>query len=338
MAVGDNIPECYGTGTSGDPYKYKNATGFKNAIAVTNAYVEANEDNMVFDVNDGVLSNTCNLYCKSLNGKGTTIRNLYANATNSILVTPKNHNCTYSNINFYNMLILVTTGGGSDAMFFKPSQDSGGSGDYPTVWNNCNFTGVYKGTLGNSTIYGVISGDLGSGIYAYTKFNNCTFNINFELTKNNNNNFSVIKGDSNRIQFSNCTFNISGTIKAVAGANNGNLYICDYPMCTNCTFMNKQSNPLTIGVTAKVIPYFVLNNNSGYNYFKMYVSNTYSSSNPDFAFNYATGTLVNTTRITGMNSISGGIRMQETDTTADTYIYSATNLAAKGFPVGTTIE
>lgn len=335
--VGEVIPECDGTGTSGDPYRYKNATGFKNAIAVTNAYVEANENNMVFDVNDGVLSATCNLYCKSLNGKGTIIRNLYANATNSVLISPKAHGVTYSNINFYNMLILISGTNGRSAAFYRPGMSSGGSGDYPVVWNNCNFTGVVKGNM-TDALDGIINGALGSGIYAYTKFNNCTFNINFGLTKTNNSNANIIYGDGGKLQLNNCTIQISG--KITAQTNNADYYLCINATLTNCTFMNKQNNPFIID-GAKAVPRYAPTDSSGYNYFKMYMQNTYTSSPPDFMLTNADKTLFNISRITGMNSLNGtAIKMQETNPSSpnNDYIYNAENLAAKGFPIGTTIE
>ena len=68
MAVGDTLPHCSGTGTSADPYIYSTAQGFKEAIAVSNAYVKAATENLVFDVNDGVLSNIIRFYCINLDG------------------------------------------------------------------------------------------------------------------------------------------------------------------------------------------------------------------------------------------------------------------------------
>lgn len=333
--VGDTIPGCSGTGTSGDPYKYQSALGFKNAIAVSNAYVEAAEENMVFDANDGILSATCSLYCKSLNGKGTIIRNLYANATDSILIAPKAHDYTYENINFYNMLIIINTSGGGSASFCKPSQSSGGNGG---VWTNCNFTGVIKGTL-NVRYYGAFSGYLGGGIYGKNQFKNCTFNINFNLKKTTNNNLWVFYSNSDYDDFllDNCTINISGNISATS--NDIDLYIVEsHNTVKNCTFMNKQSNPLTVG-TAKINVRIDPNSGSGYNYFKAYVTHNTSSSNSGCIFGSgASGFLVNTSRITGFTTGSGGIRMQETDTSANTYIYNAENLAANNFPVGTAVE
>lgn len=109
MAVGDTLPHCTGTGTSADPYKYSTAEGFNEAIAVEDAYVEAATENLIFDVNDGVIPNTLVITCYNLNGKGTTIRNLYLTSSGNIISFANgNKNYVVSNMNFYNMLAVFT--------------------------------------------------------------------------------------------------------------------------------------------------------------------------------------------------------------------------------------
>lgn len=71
----------------------------------------------------------------------------------------------------------------------------------------------------------------------------------------------------------------------------------------------------------------------------MYVNNLYTGVLPAFYFSYnTTQTLVNISRLSNFDNINGSpIKMQETNPSGTDYIYNADNLAAKGFPVGTTI-
>ena len=41
MAVGDSLPHCSGTGTSGDPYIFTTEQGLKEAIAVDDCVYES---------------------------------------------------------------------------------------------------------------------------------------------------------------------------------------------------------------------------------------------------------------------------------------------------------
>lgn len=330
MAVGDSLPHCSGTGTQADPYIFTTAQGFKEAIAVTDCYAQAGTQDLVFDANDGVIGSRLFLYCKYLDGKNLTIKNLYVNAADNGLIVMKVHNFDYRNINFYNMLVMITSAGGSKARIIQHDQGSGGNGGY---FRKCNFTAHYTGT-GNSYFGPYVDDNAGSGIYAYTRLVDCTFNINFKVNKTSNSDMVIFSGDKTYID--NCTICASGTVEAQA--NNGYLYIVNNCIVTNSTFMNNQANPLLLK-ESKILPHLYFKSGSSYNYFKMYVNNLYTGVLPDFYFDsYTSQTLVNTSRITNFNSISGNcIKMQETDSSLDTYIYNSANLVAKGFPVGTTI-
>lgn len=74
---------------------------------------------MVFDANDGVIGSRLVLYCKYLDGNNLTIKNLYVNASNDGLITMKIHNFDIRNINFYNMLVMITTAGGATAKIIQ---------------------------------------------------------------------------------------------------------------------------------------------------------------------------------------------------------------------------
>lgn len=328
--VGDTLPHCSGTGTQADPYIFTTAQGFKEAIAVTDCYAEAGTQDLVFDANDGVIGSRLALYCKYLDGKNLTIKNLYVNASNDGLIVMKVHNFDIRNTNFYNMLVMITTSGGSQAKIIQHNQGSGGNGGY---FRKCNFTVHYTGT-GNSYFGPYIDDSAGSGIYAYTRLVDCTFNINFNINKTSNSQMAIFSG--NKVYIDNCTICVSGTVEAQA--NNGYLYIVNTCIVTNSTFANNQANPLILK-ESKVQPEVDFANGSSYNYFKMYVNNLYTGNLPTFYFgSYTSQTLVNISRLSNFDSINGSpIKMQETDPSLDTYIYNSTNLAAKGFPVGTTI-
>lgn len=333
--VGDTLPHCTGTGTSADPYKYSTAQGFKEAIAVSNSYVEAAIENLIFDVNDGVLSNLIRFYCVSLDGKGTTIKNLYSDKANNVIIGTCVHGHVYKNINFYNMLIIATGTTGAQANFFHTEQPNGGSGGR---FEKCNFTGVYVGTnIDNATIR-LFDCSRGGGIYAPTTFKDCTFNLSFKLTKVRNDDAYIFDANSSYdgAVLNNCTVCVSGTFNV--SVYNGTLYMCRNITTNNCTFTNNSANPLTIGDARLGINFSPLSG-SGANYVKMYINHTDPSSNSTFSCSSnAANFLINKSRITGYTTISGGIQMQETDPSLDTYIYDATNLAAKGFLVGTVIQ
>ena len=327
MAVGDTLPHCTGTGTSADPYKYSTAEGFNEAIAVEDAYVEAATENLIFDVNDGVIPNTLVITCYNLNGKGTTIRNLYLTSSGNIISFANgNKNYVVSNMNFYNML-AVFTASNTQIRFIAWNND-----DYQTRnLYNCNFTGVVRGSTINYRD-GIIFNLGNSYTRTYQEIKNCTFNFNIQGTSTGiNSGCALFYVNSSYLHFINCTFAISGTF-------NYDLPIIDTADVDNCTFTNKSTNPIVMTGGNRVIGIYMRNAN--YNYVKFYVtcSNTVS-------MNFATNgkgakTLVNRSRIDNMAVASGStcISMQETDSTQSDYIYDATNLANAGFLVGTVVE
>lgn len=67
MVVGDTLPHCSGTGAENDPYIYSDVVGFLEAIAVDGSYVQASQTGLVFDANDGVISQV-NFYCAYIDG------------------------------------------------------------------------------------------------------------------------------------------------------------------------------------------------------------------------------------------------------------------------------
>ena len=144
--IGETLPHCTGTGTQADPYIYTTEEGFKEAIAVIKSYVEAGESNLSFDANNGVITQVT-FRCSYIDGKGTTIRNLFTQNSNTNLVYFQTDTNGYAievdNMNFYNMYISTTSVWQKARFIF----DAGSNyQDHTKFFKNCNFTGVYKGT------------------------------------------------------------------------------------------------------------------------------------------------------------------------------------------------
>lgn len=336
--VGDTLPHCTGTGTQADPYIYTTEEGFMEAIAVIKSYVEAGQSNLVFDANNGVITQV-SLRCCYLDGKGTTIRNLFTqNSSTSLIRTytgSDGHVINIYNINFYNMCIITTSVWHLARFFYDEGSNYQ---DHTKFFKNCNFTGVYNGPpkANNNGLFtcGVSAGSS----YNSVAFKDCTFNFNLN-TYTNVDYLYIFKSATSGypIEFSNCTICLSGKTSSTS----------NYPVClfTNavmdsCVVMNKSTNPLYIasGNNSYVKMELV---NSGkkftttYNYVKLYMNHgTYSGSRFDVNNSHV---LVNKTRL-GVDTFQGGIQMQETDPTANDYIYDAEKLATKGFMVGQVIE
>ena len=326
-SVGENIPGCSGTGTSGDPYKYENATGFKNAIAVVDAYVVANEENMVFDVNDGIIPSSLSIACNSLNGKGTTIRNLYRTTAGALISTPSSNKNTYiSNMNFYNMM-LINNAANTEIRIINTYNN-----DYRTKnFTNCNFTGIIRGSAIN-----FYKGLIASNANSYTGndqgFYNCTFNFNIDGSEYSSSasSYGLFWSIDNNYVMSNCTICISGKF-------NYDFYLVNNYHMINCTVMNKSTNPIVISGNHTI---YITQNSAEYNYFKPYITQSSGDTVTLNVGNNASKTLVNRSRIDNV-SISGTcISMQEDDPTSpdNDYIYDAENLANAGFLIGTVIE
>lgn len=332
--VGDTLPHCTGTGTQENPYIYTTEEGFVEAIAVTESYIEAGEPNLNFDANNGVITRVV-FRCKYIDGKGTTIRNLFTQNSNSILIyfqtTSSGYTIDVYNINFYNMCILT-----SDAWHLAKFISDAGSGyqGHTKFFKNCNFTGIFKGRpRGNSTC--IIGGEAWNSL----AFKDCTFNLNFNTTVvGNNTELVIFQGDgSYPIEMSNCTICISGKIPTEY---NYAAYLCKSVVLDNCVFTNSSTNPLALGNGTPRPKLVMTVASSGskfsttYNYFKMYITGSNREGTVDVGNNHI---LVNTSRITGIQYITNGIQMQETDSTQTNYIYNAENLTNAGFLVGQVI-
>ena len=322
MAVGETLPHCTGTGTSADPYKYSTAEGFNEAIAVVDAYVEAAEENLIFDVNDGIVSNPIVQTCYSLNGKGTTILNLYRTSSGSLInFATNNKSYSMSNMNFYNMMIVNNSSAGIRFINW------GNGDDYVRHFYNCNFSGIIRG----SSIYSD-TGIIVTASNNYTRsdqgMHNCTFNFNIQGTLTNVSKPLFYAWDNN-FYLNNCTVCISGNVGTA------NLRIAGGWCFNNCTIANSSTNPLICSGDRTI--YLESNVAANYNYIKMYIENDGNSTL--VLGGYASKTLVNRSRLPANMTISGTcISMQETDPTASDYIYNAENLADAGFLVGTVIE
>ena len=331
--VGDTLPHCTGTGTQADPYIYTTEVGFKEAIEVIKSYVEAGEENLSFDANNGVITQVT-FRCKYIDGKGTTVRNLFTQNSSTALVRTYTDSDGYTmdirNMNFYNMYIITTSVWQMARFYYDEGSSYSG---HTKLFTNCNFTGVYKG-LPHASSNGIFHANPSNA----SAFKNCTFNFNFD-TCSNVDFLYIFKAnqDTYPIEFSNCTFCISGK---TLSATNYPVELFYKAVMDSCVVMNSSTNPLNIasGIRSYVDMNLI---NSGtkfsttYNYVKLYMNHgTYTESR--FAVNNS-HVLVNKTRL-GVETFQGGIQMQETDTTADDYIYDSDKLAAKGFMVGRVIE
>lgn len=331
MAVGDTLPHCTGTGTSADPYIYSDLTGFLEAIAVTQAYVEAAEENLVLNTNGSLY--TISFAMTSLNGKGSKLLNLHGqgNDVGLIVIDRKQYPITIKNMNFLNM-ILDGTGESRYGCIvaLSPSEYSA------RYWfDNCNFTCLVKGNpLDWSVGYGLIY--CGNSWSREThRFKDCTFNLNFD---NSTTGTTTIFSGLNAMQFTNCTVCLSGKTKK-------DIYVfrpSGYGGFTinNCTIMNKPTNPLILDNSegAKTLYFQMRDTNSNANYIKLHIEKTTDANGATLSLSNMDNSLVNRSLLSSGVTISGTcISMQEDDSTADDYIYDAEKLAAKGFNVGQVI-
>ena len=336
--VGDTLPHCTGTGTQENPYIYTTEEGFKEAIAVTESYIEAGESNLNFDANNGVITQVV-FRCKYIDGKGTTIRNLFTQNSSTNLIVFQSSSSGYAmevdNMNFYNMCIITTSVWHYARFIYDVGSNYQG---HTKFFKNCNFTGVYKGNP-HADNQALISCNIqNGGSYNGMAFKDCTFNLNFDTYSSVDYLYIFKSGsDSYPIEFSNCTFCFSG--KTLSSANYS-VHLFYKAVMDSCVVMNKNTNPLYIASGNRPLVQMTLLNSGNkysttYNYVKLYMNHgTYSESRFNVNNSHV---LVNKTRL-GVDTFEGGIQMQETDTSADDYIYDATKLANKGFMVGQVIE
>lgn len=167
--VGDTLVNCTGTGTSTDPYIFKNWKGFRECIVVSSAYCEYDstvpENERIINLNDespnGVSGIVFN--CTSVNGNGCSIinanitTNANANSDYDTCAMYTNGGCSIKNVNFLNVILrqrhLVGSRIGNHALF---------------AFTNCQFSILFlKPTDMDIT---------GSGV-AYAKFVGCSITI-----------------------------------------------------------------------------------------------------------------------------------------------------------------
>lgn len=331
MAVGDTLPHCTGTGTSADPYIYSDLTGFLEAIAVSQAYVEAAEESLVLNTNGSLY--TVSFAMTSLNGKGSKLLNLHGkdNDVGLIVIDNKQYPITIKNMNFLNMILDGTNENRYGTIVaLNPSEYSA------RYWfDNCNFTCLVKGNPPDLNVgYGLIY-CANNWSRETHRFKDCTFNLNFD---NSTAGTTTIFSGLNGVPFTNCTVCLSGKTKkdiyAFRPSGHGGFTL------NNCTIMNKPTNPLILDNSDGAKTLYIQNSggNTNANYIKLHIEKTTAANDATLSLSDMDKSLVNRSLLSSGVTISGTcISMQEDDTTADDYIYDAEKLAAKGFNVGQVI-
>lgn len=338
--VGDILPHCDGTGIQTDPYIFTTEQGFIEAIEVSGAYVEAGESNLSFDANNGVFKRL-KIYCRNLEGKGLTVRNLLSNNENTNLIETcsSGGSCTVyiNDVNFYNMCLINNSASGTnDYKKFVRTNSASGTGN-STKFYRCNFTGIVKGYLTGL----FLSKSYNQFSYDTLHFIDCTFNVNLDVPKNTqiSSSYNTVFGNdicaNDDFRLINCTVCISGTTRQDdSGRDVSLLYNV---RIENTVLTNSPTNPLISTTSTNYGNYYLrLKSGSTYSYCKLYIQRPNYPSGSYLVVSNASQLLCNVTR-TG--SVSGtAILMQEDTPSADDYIYNATNLANKGFLVGQVIE
>ena len=177
--VGDTLVNCTGTGTSTDPYIFKNWKGFRECIAVSSAYCEYDstvpENERIINLNDESPNGVSGIVfkCTSVNGNGCSIinANITSSATeNSGLFTETA--CSIKNLNFLNVIFPYKNFIASYALF---------------SFTNCQFSLLFRSSTGTCFA--------GAG-NAYAKFSRCSITIKtYDYDKNIYND----NGNSNRV-------------------------------------------------------------------------------------------------------------------------------------------
>lgn len=327
MAVGELLPHCDGTGTQADPYIFTTPEGFKEAIAVNNAYVEAGEPNLVFDsAKDNIPK--CVFNSRQFDGKNLTIRNMVSSATNDKLVelsdsNGSSHIVDIRNTNFTNIMSVFPNVSSYWRWIFSNVYD------YTAYIRNCNFSGIVRGAMPYTS--SIIHNDQN---YQYLNISDCSFNINLDVTRRGERSTLFYLGSS-WSEMSNTTVCLSGTLR-------DNLSIFNWFVLKNCTLMNKPTNPLKIDHTSGSVTLEIDSREAHQNYVKLYIEKVGNATPVLDLMNSSRSAkiLVNKTRLgASSNVVNGGIVMYEDESEgADKYIYSATNLNAKGFTVGEDVE
>ena len=341
-SVGDTLPHCTGTGTQANPYIYTTEEGFKEAVEVDAAYVAAASTDLVFDANNRVLTKIT-LRCKSIDGRGTTIRNLLAKdqTINIIEIIAKSGtgHMEFKDLNFYNMCIFSSSADYTPR-FLKETrrpQDSEDAKNHSFI--RCNFTGIIRGACHTSGYFESENAYSFSAYYNYLRFIDCTFNINIVDTGTSSR--TIFKGrDVDLPYMDNCTICVSGQSNVQSG---NSFYIINGFRCNNCVFENV--TPLELkGDFSTGQPYvqFSFSSETSYNYIKVIIIGNSSSSSgaQNFILNGSNSsyTLLNISLLTNCTINNTFIKMQQDDPTASDYIYNAENLANAGFLIGQVVE
>lgn len=317
-----------GSGTAQDPYIFTTPEEFKEAIAINNVYVEAGEENLVFDSGkDNIPS--CIFRSRQFDGKGLTIRNMVNSATYPHLVelscSGGNHVIDIRNTNFTN--IMTTYAASSSYWQWVYSNVA----DNTAYIRNCNFAGILRGPMPFAGECPVV---LNSQRYDYLNLYDCTFNINMDNPRQGEQHY-LFELNHQYSEMNNCTICLSGVIRDRLAILNGSTM-------QKCTIMNKPTNPLKIDHTSGSVTMELDARGSYQNYIKLYVEKIGNATPILDLINSSRSAkiLVNKTRLGSYTTVNnGGIIMYEDDSEgAENYIYSATNLNAKGFTVGEDVE
>lgn len=159
-SVGDTLVNCTGTGTSTDPYIFKNWKGFSECIVVSSAYCEYDstvpENERIINLNDESPNGVSAIVfkCTSVNGNGCSIIN--ANITSYVgdsCAIFTETSCSIKKINFLNVILRYKHLIGSSALM---------------TFTNCQFSVLFlKPTNMDFTSAGC----------AYAKFDRCGITI-----------------------------------------------------------------------------------------------------------------------------------------------------------------
>ena len=162
-SVGDTLVNCTGTGTSTDPYIFKNWEGFRECIVVSSAYCEYDstvpENERIINLNDESPNGVSAIVfkCTSVNGNGCSIINAnitsFAGQSYDKCAIFTETSCSIKNINFLNVILRYQHLIGSSALM---------------TFTNCQFSVLFL----NPTDM-----DFTSANCAYAKFVGCSITI-----------------------------------------------------------------------------------------------------------------------------------------------------------------
>ncbi len=166
-----------GTGTADDPYVVDNITDFRSACLKNDVYIELGSD---IDCNDDETMSdnfdTLSIYCRKVDGKGYSIRNIYTaidrnkSAFEFMSGRLAGGIC---NLNFENVFFNSTS-----CSFIDSSKNTS------VKFYNCNFSGI----INTSNLYAFCN--------YYIKAEKCTFNFKVISSRSSGVIFSYLKAES----------------------------------------------------------------------------------------------------------------------------------------------